>query len=104
MGNGDNAPVKKGWLIWLMAVAGWLVCAALCLAVTIGLEAWPQAWDMFFPAILLILFCNILLFLFITSRWVSDLRRAAGSVVRICVGEGLLLAGIYALGRFGIGN
>ena len=39
-----EAAQKKpaGWLSWAVAVAGWLMCAALCLWLTIALEAWPS--------------------------------------------------------------
>ena len=101
----ESAPAKKatGWLSWAVAVAGWLICAGLCLWLTIALEAWPYAYEVFFPAILLILFCNILVFLFVATRWGSQTRRLFGAVVRVCVGEGLLLLLMYAAGRYGIG-
>lgn len=92
-----------GWLSWTVSVLGWLVCAGLCLWLTIALEAWPYAYEVFFPAVLLILFCNILVFLFVTTRWGSHTRRLFGAVVRICIGEGLLLLLMYAAGRYGIG-
>ena len=100
-----NAParVPAGALAWAISVAGWLICAGLCLWLTIALEAWPYAYEVFFPAVLLILFCNILVFLFVTTRWGGDLRRLFGSVVRVCIGEGLLLLIMYAAGRYGIG-
>ena len=93
----------RGWLSWAVAVAGWLICAAMCLWLTIALEAWPYAYEVFFPAILLILFCNILVFLFVSTRWANQTARLFGSVARVCIGEGLLLGIIYAAGRFGIG-
>ena len=101
----ESAPAKKatGWLSWAVAVAGWLICAVLCLWLTIALEAWPYAYEVFFPAIVLILFCNILVFLFVATRWGSQTRRLFGAVVRVCVGEGLLLLLMYAAGRYGIG-
>lgn len=91
---------RPGWLAWLVCVLGWLVCAGLCLWLTIALEAYPAAYDMFFPAILLILFCNILLFLFIATRWAPAIGRLCGAVLRLCVGEAIILAGMYALGRY----
>lgn len=86
--------------MWLISVAGWLACAGLCLWLTLELEAYPYAYDMFFPAVLLILFCNILVFLFIVSRWGQDLGRLAGSVARVCLAEAIILAGMYGLGRY----
>ena len=102
----STAPAKKatGWLSWAVAVAGWLICAGLCLWLTIVLEAWPYAYEVFFPAIVLILFCNILVFLFVATRWARDTRRLFGSVARVCIGEGLLLLLMYAAGRYGIGG
>ena len=102
----ENAPAKRplGWLSWAVAVAGWLICAILCLWLTIALEAWPYAYEVFFPAIVLILFCNILVFLFVATRWAGVPRRLLGSVARVCVGEGLLLLLMYAAGRYGIGG
>ncbi|MBD5626622.1 MAG: hypothetical protein HDQ90_03900 [Desulfovibrio sp.] len=102
----ESAPPKRptGWLSWVVAVAGWLICAGFCLWLTIALEAWPYAYEVFFPAILLILFCNILVFLFVATRWASQTRRLFGAVARVCVGEGLLLLLMYAAGRYGIGG
>ena len=54
-------------------------------------------------AIVLILFCNILVFLFVATRWASQTRRLFGAVARVCVGEGLLLLLMYAAGRYCIG-
>lgn len=92
-----------GWLSWAVSVAGWLVCAALCLWLTIELEAWPQAYEVLFPAIVLVLFCNIFLFLFVATRWARQTARLFGAVTRLCVGEGLLLLLLYAAGRWGMG-
>lgn len=89
-----------GLAAWFICVAGWLICAGLCLWLTIELEAYPYAYDMFFPAVLLILFCNILVFLFIATRWAMDFRKLSGSVIRVCVGEAIILAGMYALGKY----
>ena len=104
-GAAQSAPAKKatGWLSWAVAVAGWLICAGLCLWLTIALEAWPYAYEVFFPAILLILFCNSLVVLFVATRGASETRRLFGAVARVCVGEGLLLLLMYAAGRYGIG-
>lgn len=96
---------KKGlqmpnFMAWFLCLCGWLACAGMCLWFTVEMEAYPAAYDMFFPAVLLILFCNILLFLFVASRWAQNLRRLAGSIARICIGEGFFLAGMYVIGRF----
>lgn len=95
-----NTPGKRGWSEWLAIVFGWLVCAALCLALSVLLESFPAAYDTFLPAIILLLFANIFVFMFIGSRWAGQPVRLYGSVLRICIGEGLLLAGLYVLARF----
>lgn len=103
-GSGSLAQGGKfghiGIAAWFICVCGWLACAGMCLWLTIALEAYPYAYDMFFPAVLLILFCNILVYLFIATRWALDLRRLAGSVLRVCAGEGLILAGMFAMGKY----
>ena len=99
-GEDKQARHGAGFLAWAVSVAGWLICAGLCLWLTIALEAYPAAYELFFPAILLILFCNILVFLFITTRWAADLRRLIGSVFRVCAGEGIILAGMFCMGKY----
>lgn len=103
--NQETKPISppKLWLNYLLATTGWLVCAALCLALTIALEQFPNAYEILFPAVLLLLFGNIFVFLFITSRWGKDTRKLSGAVSRVCIGETLLLIGLYCLGRFGFG-
>lgn len=99
-----QAPKKAaGWLSWTVSVSGWLICAAMCLWLTIALEAWPYAYEVFFPAIILVLFCNILIFLFVSTRWGNETSRLFGSVARVCTGEGFLLGIMYLAGRFGFG-
>lgn len=95
---------KRGFAAYAAAVAGWLICAAFCLWLTVELEAWPAAYDMFFPAVLLILFGNIFVFLFISSRWARQTSRLFSSVFRVCLGEAFLLAGMYILGRYFLGG
>lgn len=99
MGNTPER-TKRSWSEWLAIVAGWLVCAAFCLALTIGLEAYPAAYDTFYPVAILFLFGNVFLFMFIGSRWAGHPGRLYASVARLCIGEGILLAGLYLLGRF----
>ena len=103
MGESEKESAKKVVFIWLGAVMGWIVCAGLCLLASIGLEPYPTAYDMLFPAVLLILFGNVFVFLFIISRWGNQVGKFFGSIIRICVGEGLLLAGLYALGKYALG-
>ena len=81
----DGVPVEKH--LWLM----------------VELESWPNAYDMFFWAIILILFCNIFLFLFVSSRAGRTARQLFYAVLRLCVGEGLVLLIFYLLGRFAMG-
>lgn len=87
-------------LNYAIVTAGWLACAVLCLALYIKLEAFPKAYEVFFPAILLMLFGNIFIFLFIASRWSKDTKRLASSVLSLCAGEALFIAGIYCLSAF----
>lgn len=84
----------------MACIAGWLACAGMCLWLTLELEAYPYAYDMFFPVILLILFCNIFLFLFIAARWAAQASRLYGSVARLCAAEAIILAGMYGAGRW----
>lgn len=103
--SGDEKSVnkKKLWLNWLIATCGWLVCAAICLWLTILLEEFPKAYDILFPAVLVMLFGNIFVFLFIASRWGNRTPMLINAVSRVCAGELLLLGGLYCLGRFAIG-
>lgn len=101
--NKNDGTLAKGWIVWVVAVSGWLVCAFFCLVLTVQLEEFPDAYETLFPAVVLMLFCNLFIFLHITSRWGRQLKKLVFSVIRVCVGEGLLLAGLYALGRFAIG-
>lgn len=91
------------WLAWLAAVAGWLLCAGFCLLLTIGLEPFPYAYDLLFSVIIFILFFNVFIYLFIVNRWGADTSRLIRSVIRVCIGEGLVMAGLYVLGKYAIG-
>ena len=91
----------RGWREWFALVAGWLACAAACLYASILLEPFPAVYDTFFPFIILLLFGNIFVFFFIASRWNGQPRRLYNSVIRIFLGESLLLAGIFFLGKYG---
>ena len=94
----------NNWMAWLAVVCGWLLCAFLCLALAIGLEPYPAAYDTLFPAILVILFGNIFVFFFLANRWGASLRALLGAIIRLCVGEAAILGGLYCLGRFGLGG
>lgn len=87
----------------LAALFGWLVCAGLCLACAIQLENFPQGYDVFLPAIILVLFCNIFVFLFISSRWAKFPKKLWASVIRVCAGEALFLIGIWAISKYAFG-
>lgn len=100
----DGAPVEKHVaLSWLLCVGGWLCCAFMCLWLMVELESWPNAYDMFFWAIILILFCNIFLFLFVSSRQGRTAKQLFYAVLKLCAGEGLVLLIFYLLGRFAMG-
>lgn len=96
----SSKKIRRGWKEWFAIVAGWLACAALCLGLTISLEAYPAGYDTFYPLAILILFGNVFLFMFIGSRWAGQPVMLYASVARLCVGEALLLGGFYLLGRF----
>lgn len=92
------------WLSWVWSVAGWLVCAFMCLWFMVELETWPNAYDLFFWAVILLLFGNIFMFLFVVTRWGLWPGRLLGAVARVCVGEGLILLCFYLVGRFAVGS
>ena len=46
----------------IIAVCGWLVCAAMCLWLTISLEGYPRAYSLAYPAAMAVLFSNIFVF------------------------------------------
>lgn len=101
--SGEKNAAKALWINYLIATGGWLACAALCLALTIKLEEFPYAYEVFFPAVLLMLFGNIFVFLFIASRWSADTKKLSLAVGRVCLAETLFAIGFYCLGRFLIG-
>lgn len=90
---------KNIFLSWAASVAGWLVCAALCLLLAIDLEN-RSAYEIFYPVVILLLFANVFLFLFVAMRWGALPRRLFDSIARICIGEGLLLLMMDILGRY----
>ncbi|WP_291433360.1 hypothetical protein [Desulfovibrio sp.] len=94
---------STGWLSWLIAVGGWLTCAAMCLFLTVSLEGWPKAYNFALPAVIAILFSNIVVFLFMSSRFGEHAGILFRAVSRVCVAEGVLLLLLYAGGRFFIG-
>jgi len=92
-----------GWLSWLTVVGGWLLCATMCLILTIRLEVWPKAYDFFFPAAVAVLFSNIFVFMFMASRYGAHAGKLFRAVCRVCLSEGILLFLFYGWGRFFIG-
>ena len=92
-----------GWLSWLTAVGGWRLCAAMWLVLTIRLEVWPRAYDFVFPAVVALLFSNILVFMFMGSRYGAHAGKLFRAVCRVCLSEGALLLILYGWGRFFIG-
>lgn len=94
-------PTARGLVLGsIMAVSGWLICAALCLFLTIRLEAWPQAYDMALPAVLGVMFGNLAVFVFVPLRLKDDMKILFRAVVRICVVEGLLLLALYFAAKY----
>ena len=64
----------------IIAVCGWLVCAAMCLWLTISLEGYPRAYSLAYPAAMAVLFSNIFVFIFTSSRCAGDVRRLLPAV------------------------
>ena len=64
----------------IIAVCGWLVCAAMCLWLTISLEGYPRAYSLAYPA--------------------GDVRRLLPAVIRVCFGEGTMLLLVWLWGRY----
>ena len=57
----------------VIAVCGWLVCAAMCLWLTISLEGYPKAYS---------------------------LAYLLPAVIRVCFGEGTMLLLVWLWGRY----
>lgn len=95
---------KKTCLSWSISVGGWLICAGLCLGLTIALEYYPVAYDIFFPAIIIILFGNIFIFIFVSGRWGANTKNLLFSTLRICIGEFLILTLFYLIGKYAINS
>lgn len=94
---------SAGWVAWACMLLGWLLCAAFCLLLTTGLEAWPAAYDTIFPAAILLLFGNVLLFVFLGLRHGRSSWALMRAVLALCVAEGLLIWLLYLTGRHIIG-
>ena len=84
----------------VIAVCGWLVCAAMCLWLTISLEGYPKAYSLAYPAAMAVLFSNIFVFIFTSSRCAGDVRRLLPAVIRVCFGEGTMLLLVWLWGRY----
>ncbi|WP_297824939.1 hypothetical protein [uncultured Desulfovibrio sp.] len=91
---------SAGWLSWLTAVGGWLLCATMCLVLTIRLEGWPRAYEFVFPVVVAVLFSNILVFMFMASRCGAHAGKLFRAVCLVCLSEGALLLILYGWGRF----
>lgn len=89
---------KGPWLLrYLTAVAGWLACAFMGLALMVGLEARPEDWQSALYLVLLVLFANIVVFLFVTSRYSNSFSRHALAVLVVCIAEAVFFACMYYL-------
>lgn len=100
----DNA-VSCGWFgNACLVVAGWFVCAAMCLYMTICLEQWPAAWDSMFPVAVAILFGNFAVFYTVSLRCTARGKSLAMPVFFICFGEAALFGIMYMIGRYMIGE
>ena len=75
----------------VIAVCGWLVCAAMCLWLTISLEGYPKAYSLAYPAAMAVLF---------SSRCAGDVRRLLPAVIRVCFCEGTMLLLVWLWGRY----
>ena len=84
----------------IIAVCGWLVCAAMCLWLTISLEGYPRAYSLAYPAATAVLFSNIFGFIFSSSPCAGDVRRLLPAGIRVCFGEGTMLLLVWLWGRY----
>lgn len=98
-----EAPAEKHVLLsWLLCVSGWLFCALMGLGVTVLMKEWPRAHNVFFWAVVGIMFCNALLFLSIPYRWNESDRQLVRAVAIICFAEALVFGIFYLTARFAI--
>ena len=95
---------STGGVAWLIGGGGGLICAAMCLFLTVSLEGRPKAYNFVLPAVVAILFSNIVVFLFMSSRFGEHAGILFRAVSRVCMAEGVLLLLLYAGGRFFIGT
>lgn len=94
---------KTSWVgCMLTAVSGWLLCAAMCLWLTVSLEGYPEAYGYALPVALVVLFGNIFAYIFVSVRCASRLQCLLPRVVGICLGEGALLLLVYLWGKYGV--
>lgn len=85
------------FLRYLTAVAGWLACAFMGLGLMVALEARPEAWQTALYLVLFVLFANIVVFLFVTSRYSGEFLRHALAVLAVCIVEAVFFACMYYL-------
>lgn len=99
----NGAPLERHVLFsWVICVGAWLFCAFIGLWLVVELEAWPKAYNVFFWAVIAVLFCNALLFLAIPYRWSESDRQILKVVSIICVAETLVFGAFYLVARFAI--
>lgn len=91
---------RAGFAGAVIAVAGWLVCAAMCFWLNVALEGLPRAAALAYPLSMAVAFSNIFVFSLVRSRCAGDLRRLLPAVIRICLSEGSMLLLVWSWGRY----
>ena len=80
----------------VIAVCGWLVCAAMCLWLTIYSSAAQTPYGTSY--------CygetEFSETIFTSSRCAGDVRRLLPAVIRVCFGEGTMLLLVWLWGRY----
>lgn len=94
---------SAGWLSWLMVVTGWLVCAAMAGALSIALEAKPDAYELFLPALVGILFLNFPIYFFVGNSLLHFPQRLARAVALVCLSEVVIFGLMFLLGWYAVG-
>ncbi|MFR7887506.1 MAG: hypothetical protein ACLU4B_03385 [Bilophila wadsworthia] len=81
-----NNPPQAGCLAYRCVTT----CAAMSF-LTVSLEGRPRAYNFVLPAVIAILFSNIVVFLFMSSRFGEHAGILFRAVSRVCMAEGVLL-------------